>query len=260
MNLFCDIDGTFWEHTDKDLTQYRKNIKAAERWRAAGNVFGLATGRGIPSMHRSFPDYPEYTDYIITDNGSFTTEIKTGAIVDETVFETRQIAQILSFIRTVYSEKEAQVSYHGYLQEYQVPLAAIGKIRVWLLEPRMAERLFFEMSIHFAADAYQLHIQRNALPSSLPWVGPEYKSFINIVPAESGKESAIAHLKKLRKITGDVVVLGDDMNDYAMIEKYDGYAMANSHPKLLEKMRPERIVKSPEALINKLLKEQKTSH
>ena len=118
----------------------------------------------------------------------------------------------------------------------------------------MAERLFFEMSIHFGNQDYSLHIQRNALPSSLEWVGPEYKSFINIVPVESGKEHAISALKKMHKITGDVIVLGDDMNDLAMIEKYDGYAMANSHPSLLERMRPEKIVKNPEELIKKLLK------
>ena len=253
MNLFCDVDGTFWEHTDLDFSQYNRNLKAAERWRAAGHVFGLATGRGIPSMRRNFPAYHDCADFLITDNGSFTTETKTERLIDETVFESRQIAQILSFVRTIYSEKEAIVSYHGYLQEYQVPIASIGKIRVWLLESRMAERLFFEMSLHFGNEDYKLHIERNALPSSLEWVGPDYKSFINIVPVDSGKENAIAHLKKTRKITGDVVVLGDDMNDLAMIQKYDGYAMANSHPKLLEKMKPDRIVKNPEELIKKLL-------
>ena len=254
MNLFCDIDGTFWEHTDLDFVQYKKNLKAAERWRAAGHVFGLATGRGIPSMRRNFPDYHNHADFLITDNGSFTTETKTEKLIDEIVFETRQIAQILSFVRTIFNEEEAKVSYHGYLQEYQVPIAAIGKIRVWLLEPRMAEKLYFEMAMHFGNDDYKLHIERNALPSSLKWVGPKYKSFINIVPAESGKETAITRLKKQRKITGDVIVLGDDMNDLAMIQKYDGYAMANSHPKLLEKMSPDHIVKNPEALIRKLLK------
>lgn len=254
MNLFCDVDGTFWEHSDKDFAQYKRNLAAVERWRAAGNVFGLATGRGIPSMRRNFPDYHRDSDYLITDNGSFTTETKSEKLIDETVFEKRQIAQILSFVREHFDEKQAKISYHGYLQEYQVPISSIGKIRTWLLNSDMAEELYGKMEAHFGNDDYKLHIERNALLSSLDWVGPEYKSFINIVPAESGKETAIEKLRKTHKIKGDIVVLGDDMNDLAMIHKFDGYAMVSSHPKLLELMPKDRIVKNPEELINKLLK------
>ena len=259
MNLFCDVDGTLWEHSDKDFEQYKRNLAAVERWRAAGNVFGLATGRGIPSMRRNFPDYHRDADFLITDNGSFTTETKDEKLIDETVFEKRQIAQILSFVREHFTEKQAKISYHGYLKEYQVPIASIGKIRTWLLNSEMAEELYEKMALHFGNDDYKLHIERNALPSSLDWVGPEYKSFINIVPAESGKETAIEKLRKMHKIKGDIIVLGDDMNDLAMIHMFDGYAMANSHPNLLKVMSSDKIVKNPEELINELLK-QKTSH
>jgi len=258
MNLFCDVDGTFWQHSDRNLEQYRKNVAAAKRWRAAGHSFGLATGRGIPSLRRNFPDFEEYSDYLITDNGSFVTDVKTGKVINEIVFESRQIAQILSFVRSKYSETEAKVAYQGYSQEYQLPIVAIGKIRVWLRTPELANKLYFELSVHFAANGYKFHAERNALPSSLDWVTPDYKSFVNIVPADSGKECALAALKKMRKLTGEVVVIGDDLNDLAMIEKYNGFVMTNAHPLMLEKIPKNKRVKNPEELINLLLK-QKTS-
>ena len=254
MNLFCDVDGTFWVHSDKDFEQYKKNLAAVKKWRDAGHKFGLATGRGIPSMSRGFPEYKDYTDFLITDNGSFITDVKNEKLIDEVVFGSREIAAIVSFIRTHFSEKEAKISYYGYLQEYQIPIAPIGKIRIWLLNQETTEKLYFLLEEHFGNDSYKLHIERNALPSSLEWVGPEYKCFINIVPDDSGKEIAIARLKQLHKIAGDVVVLGDDMNDLAMINRFDGYAMASSHPRLLEVMDPAKIVKSPADLIRKLLK------
>ena len=56
MILVCDIDGTFWQYFDVDFEIYRKNVAAAKRWRKAGHSLVLATGRGLPSMRRSFTD------------------------------------------------------------------------------------------------------------------------------------------------------------------------------------------------------------
>ena len=84
------------------------------------------------------------------------------------------------------------------------------------------------------------------------WI--RYKSFVNITPKESGKEQALKRLIKLAKLKGDVYALGDDLNDLGMIQYFEGYAMRDSHPRLLEQTNPERLVDGPVELINRLLK------
>ena len=255
MILVCDIDGTFWQHSDKDFEIYRKNVAAAKRWRKAGHSLILATGRGLPSMRRSFSDVADYADYLITDNGSFVTELSTGKMIDEIVFESRQIGKITAFARDLYPEKLMLISYHGYLQEYRYPIASIGKIRTWTRDAELAENLCCRFEEEFGPDALKLHVERNAMPSSLPWVGPEYKAFVNITPQDSGKEQALKRLIKIKKLKGDIYTLGDDLNDLGMIKHFKGYAMRNSHPRLLEQMDKSRLVENPAELMRKLLRE-----
>lgn len=256
MILVCDIDGTFWQHFDADFEIYKQNAAAAKRWREAGHRLILATGRGIPSMRRAFPDIVEYADYLITDNGSFTTNLATNKLIDEIVFEPRQIGKITSFARDLYPESLMLISYHGYLQEYRYPLAAIGKIRTWTRDGELAENLYHRFEEEFGPDALKLHVERNALPSSLPWVSSAYKAFVNITPSESGKEQALERLIASEKLKGEVYTLGDDLNDIGMIKRFNGYAMRDSHPRLLDQMDKTRLVENPAQLINKLLKEQ----
>ena len=256
MVLVCDIDGTFWQHFDADFEIYKKNVAAAKRWREAGHKLILATGRGIPSVRRTFPDITEYVDYLITDNGSFTTEIATGKLIDEIVFEPRQIGKITAFARDLYSERLMLISYHGYLQEYHDPIAAIGKIRTWTRDGELAENLYRRFEEEFGPNTLKLHVERNALPSSLPWVSSAYKAFVNITPNESGKEQALNRLIASKKLKEKVYTIGDDLNDVGMIFHFEGYAMRDSHPRLLEQISPERLVENPAELIDKLLSEQ----
>jgi HAD superfamily hydrolase (TIGR01484 family) len=256
MILVCDIDGTFWQHFDTDFEIYHKNAAAAKRWRESGHLLILATGRGLPSMRRNFSDITDYADFLITDNGSFTTELSTGKLIDEIVFEPRQIGKITAFARDLYPERLMLISYHGYLQEYRYPLAAIGKIRTWMRDGELAEKLYERLEEEFGPGTLKLHVERNALPSSLPWVSADYKAFVNITPNESGKEQALARLIKQKKLKGEVFTLGDDLNDLGMIKHYEGYAMRDSHPRLLEQMDKDRLVDNPAELINKLLKSQ----
>ena len=256
MILVCDIDGTLWQHFDVDFEIYRKNVAAAKRWHKAGHSLVLATGRGLPSMRRSFTDVVDYADYLITDNGSFVTDLSSGKMIDEIVFEPRQIGKITAFARDLYSDHIMLISYHVYLQEYRYPIASIGKIRTWTRDAELAENLYLRFEEEFGPDALKLHVERNAMPSSLPWVGPEYKAFVNITPQQSGKEQALKRLVKARKLQGKIYTLGDDLNDLGMIKHFEGYAMRDSHPRLLEQMSRDRLVENPAEIINKLLREQ----
>lgn len=253
MNLFCDVDGTFWQHSDTDFVQYKRNIEAVKRFRAAGNIFGFATGRGVPSMRRNFPDYIENADYLVVDNGSFAVDIKKDKLIGEIVFEPSELKRIIDIATSFYPDNRMAISYHGYTQEYRFPIAPIGKVRLWLLSGSLIDPLIDKISSELGNDKIKMHHERHAVKSSLSWVGSEYHAFINVMPYESGKEEAIARLIKTEHLEGRTVVLGDDLNDIAMIKRFDGYVMCDSHPKLLNEVSEDHIVNNPEELIDKLL-------
>ena len=154
------------------------------------------------------------------------------------------------------SERLMLISYHGYLQEYHDPVAAIGKIRTWMRDGELAENLYRRLEEEFGSNTLKLHVERNALPSSLPWVSSAYKAFVNITPHESGKEQALNRLITSKGLKGKVYTLGDDLNDVGMIMHFEGYAMRDSHPRLLEQMASDRLVENPAELIDRLLSEQ----
>ena len=253
MNLFCDVDGTFWQHSDTDFVQYKRNIEAVKRFRAAGNIFGFATGRGRPSMLRNFPDYIENADYLVVDNGSFAVDVKKDKLIGEIVFEPSELKRIIDIATSFYPDNRMAISYHGYTQEYCFPIAPIGKVRLWLLSGSLIDPLINKISSELGSDKIKMHHERHAVKSSLSWVGSEYSAFINVMPFESGKEEAISRLVKSEKLQGETIVLGDDLNDIAMIKRFNGYAMRDSHPKLLQEVTEDHIVDSPEELIDKLL-------
>lgn len=253
MNLFCDVDGTFWQHSDTDFVQYKRNIEAVKRFRAAGNIFGFATGRSIPSMRRNFPDYAKEVDYLVVDNGSFAVDVQKNDIIIENTFTPNELKRIISIATSLYPDEKLVASYYGISQEYRFPIAPIGKIRFWLLDESLIDPLIEKIGAGLGDNVVKMHHERHAVKSSLPWVSDKYKAFINVVPYASGKEESISKLVETEKLTGDIVVLGDDLNDMEMIKRFDGYAMRDSHPKLLQEVPEDHIVDSPEQLINKLL-------
>ena len=68
MILFCDFDGTLFR---RDIEgEFERNLEAIQRWRAAGNLFVMTTGRSPSSLGGVLPNYFDYFDYLIGDNGA----------------------------------------------------------------------------------------------------------------------------------------------------------------------------------------------
>ena len=72
MNLknifFCDFDYTLYDHDNSHVTA--ENLRAVKRWREQGNLFVIATGRSLNELKVSLPDYRDYCDYLILNDGA----------------------------------------------------------------------------------------------------------------------------------------------------------------------------------------------
>lgn len=95
-------------------------------------------------------------------------------------------------------------------------------------------------------------IARDVRPSNVAWMKNQehYCAFVDTMSAKAGKYNAIRRL--CEKFPNErVITVGDDTNDLAMIKNYDGYAIHNSVPEVLEIVNPTHVVDSvSELLVN----------
>ena len=63
-----DFDGTFAPHRQPVPAS---NIEAVAKWQAAGNKFGICTGRGLSLIEFELRKYPAlHPDYLVCNNGA----------------------------------------------------------------------------------------------------------------------------------------------------------------------------------------------
>ncbi len=64
--LACDFDGTlFCRNTISEA-----DLSAVEKWRSAGNLFGIVTGRGFMTLQQELVHYPLQWDFLLCNNGA----------------------------------------------------------------------------------------------------------------------------------------------------------------------------------------------
>ena len=74
---------------------------------------------------------------------------------------------------------------------------------------------------------------------------------MEIIPIELGKGNAIRILLDQLNISpSDAITVGDGLNDYGMVQNFDGYAIENSE--LATKFKSLRVTSSISSLINDL--------
>lgn len=216
--LCCDFDGTLRQGG----TVANSNLEALARWRDEGNLVVITTGRNYAKFQEIFPNWQKSTDYLITDNGGATFN-NLGRLEMFNYFEKDQVQRVLQ------ASPRASAATYYYTDfcssESLTPEVEI-KIRRWYatLEP-----LWEDLKAVEAMDELEV--------KALPWprkaygnvegieVG-NYAGFIDFVPAKSGKEDSIKQLLESKACrAADVIVVGDDYNDIAMIKSSGGYAI-----------------------------------
>lgn len=253
MIIFSDIDGTLYPHTNnKDVETLSRNIESVQRWRKKGNIFVLATGRGIKSVARLLPDYNRQFDYVITDNGGYVFANSKAPIISNTI-NSKRLDLILGCIESTLPYDSFGVSYYTHDNELKDIPSAAGKMRVWFYNEDIMDIAITALENSF--DDIIIHSERHRVRPSLPWLSTDFSCFINISDVNSGKNMAIAQLLEMLKISSDdVASIGDDENDRSMLEQYNGYIMRDSNPKLLRSFSDDRKVDSVSDLLDNKLK------
>lgn len=248
MIVFSDFDNTL--HPYSDDVAFARNLEHVKKFRQSGNLFCLATGRNRASLKRVWPEYGNYLDYVIFDNGA-TCMNKHGDIMFEETISLTVAQEIVNRILTKLIDKNlAFVFYHDSMEWAELD-QDVTKVRCWVPDVATAQQVTDEVGTNFSNEV-QCFIARNSTMSGIKWIkNPEaYRAFVDIMSVDAGKYNAIHRLCESFPHER-IITVGDDTNDLAMIKKYNGYAMRNSAPEILEIVHPAQIVDSVAELLEK---------
>ncbi len=248
MIVVSDFDNTLHPYSD-DAT-FAKNLEHIKRFRQTGNLFCLATGRNQASLKRAWPEYGDYLDYVIFDNGA-TCMDKHGDIMFEETISLTVAQEIVNRIITKLADDNITFVFYHDSTEWEKLNQSVTKIRCWAPDLAAAQRVMAEIDPSFS-DKVQGFIARDSTMSGIKWIeNPEaYHAFVDIMSINAGKYNAIRRL--CQSLPHErVITVGDDTNDLAMIKEYNGYAMRNSAPEVLEVANPARVVDSVAELLEK---------
>lgn len=247
--LASDYDGTL----NVGGTVSKENIQAIQKWCAAGNLFGMVSGRYIASI-RSFLEKDNIPyDFLIGNNGSVITNAA-GEIIKRICIPHETAMALLQEIFK-YEAHHVSASYN------ERSLWVNAQNRIWTDEQGLhvddtCIAYVTQISANFYSPEDALAVRdacMAAFAGQIRGAMPTIQS-IDFNHAEVGKDEGIRRLLEMRGIEPEIILtVGDGENDLPMLEAPDfcGYAMQSSMPVVLERI--SRTTGSVAALIEEHL-------
>lgn len=195
MNLIIsDFDGTFYDNN------YEENIKFIESIKDKCD-FVIATGRHFKSLKR---DLKTSCKYYICNDGGYIVNDKEEIIYKKYLND--------SEFRLVY-DRIKELNYEDYYIDY--------------IE-------YFDTKINDNASKISIKIKDNNAYNDMLYIingleetyGYLSENWMNILPKKACKEKAIDKLLKMTNYE-NIYVIGNEINDYGMLKKYNGYLITN---------------------------------
>ncbi len=240
--IASDYDGTF---NRNGITEYKK--ETLSRWRKAGNLFGIISGRGYPSLIECIESHPFEYDFLVCNNG--------GVIYNtdgKIMFEVRcDGAKARPFVEDLFL--------------WGCPMAHIDKdipIRIVnTTDPIDEDEIYLsdlpEIEYFNQISTYLDTVE--AAAEIVEKIKDKYSNIltplqngncIDIVPVGVNKAQGLYSL--LEVIGGtydDIIAVGDDINDTHMIAEFRSYAMEDGVDSI--KALADYIVKDITEVMNK---------
>lgn len=218
--IASDYDGTF---NRNGITEFKK--EALAKWRREGNLFGIISGRGYPSLKECIDSHPFEYDFLVCNNGAviYNTD---GKIM----FEARcEGAKAKPFIEDLFLwgcpmaniDKDIPIriiNTTDTIDEDEIYLSQLPEIEY-----------FNQISTYLeTAEAAAEVVKKIEDKYSSVLTPLQNGNCIDTVPLGVNKAQGLYSL--LEVIGGayeDIIAVGDDINDTHMIGEFRSYAMEN---------------------------------
>ena len=230
--IASDFDGTFtYGGVDEERRQ------AVRDWRAAGNRFGIVSGRGAGFLTETFPQYQVDYDFFVGHNGALVADAQ-GKILWEKTCPGWVIGPLLDFL-VEHDCPECCVHNCAVI----MPGHETRRTPVITKEEAMAKGDFLQMTTILRSREEAADMAEKIREKFGQWVNPlQNGGLIDIVARGVDKASGV---RKMLELLGgreeDVIAVGDNINDRDMIREFPSYAVENAVEeikKLADKVTP----------------------
>jgi len=236
--IASDYDKTFHRHDAQDL---QINLNAVDAWRENGNMFAISTGRDVASMmHEKKVRNIDY-DYLVALNGSLVVDADNNVLFKKT-FEDKLARDLVDMLKlSMGDELIVSNGFDGCNQTNRTAsltndvarevFERNSKIYSKSIETALDNEVLligcwsdnFEMAVMLREEILSKYDTQVEVFLNL--------NYINIVPKGISKASGVEVVVKHIGIDQQAVaVIGDDLNDIPMLERFNGYAVNNARP------------------------------
>ena len=225
--IASDYDGTLNHGGIDDAKR-----EAISRWRRAGNLFGLVSGRGRHELVPLAVDNNIECDFVIADNGAVVLR-PDGTVLCETRIDGSLAVPILKEIFSLSSTVGLLNAVPHFVVKAEGTELLPGECRI----DELPEVPWFNQIGTFLRDFDEARRVTEIIRERFgKFVNPMQNGYcINIVPAGVNKARGIyGLLTAIGASCDDVITVGDNINDADMLEEFRSYAMANGVPAIKE--------------------------
>lgn len=248
--LFSDLDGTLYINGVVSAD----DREAIRRWRAAGNLFAMASGRYLGALTQHLAEQGVEWDYLLCLNGAEAYDRDCRRLFEVPI----DIALLPGLYHTiVQNDGWANVCYGDRGERIRTePCSDFNSDHAHFFEDRLSTFSRFTQICSAARDkdiAGAFEIKKRVLDRFGNSVNAEVNGWsIDINEKSVSKASGIAKIIQIVDIdSANVYTVGDNFNDLSMLTAYCGYAMAHAPEEV--QIRTGRTVRSVADLINHLL-------
>lgn len=254
--LISDFDYTLYDHDNPSNTA--ENLLAVTRWRRAGNLFIVATGRNLTSLRLTFPNYRDYVDYLVLNDGATVIRAMDGEVLHRDIIKEKIVTDFTAELRQAnFANDYAVIGYYGD-KELNVIKPNCYKFRLWFKtqdDCMIAEDILstkFERRLHY----YSYHSVDFNFDARLDWINDDMKCVIEVNLAGTNKKTGLSALFDKLNIGNKhtIIAVGDDQNDICMLEAYDGYFIGKTREDIRRRLPGTAVVPYLHILIANQLK------
>lgn len=226
MKLFAsDYDGTL--HLNGSVSD--STIEAIHKFKNAGNIFGIATGRSISSIAAEIKKYEIPVDFLIGNNGG----IVLNQHREELFYQFMDFEVALKIIADIPQDK---IKFYGVSDGYQFglhdnlaadqdedfvdQLVDVQKI----LETKTAVGMFLRFWDQNDSKEFADYINERYGDQVKAY---NFGDYIDVISYGITKKTGIGHINSHIKFDGPIYTIGDSYNDIPMIKGFNGFAMCS---------------------------------
>ena len=190
-----DFDNTLFVNNDEVLLE---NIKTVKEFIEKGYQFIIITGRSFTNIKKVLKEYNISYSYLVCQDGANLFDNQDNCIKSNLLSKEKAV-----ILEKFLKENQLDYSFESAFSDYDT---LDNAVKITVVVSDKEEALLITKKIKEIVDVYAYVSSRH----------------INIIDNYVNKSSALQYLIDNNYIGNNITTIGDDINDYEMLEKYNG--------------------------------------